>query len=147
VPNERAIEVIVKHSPIMGAGTGYWASLIAAAGGDVIAFDRHPPKVVRNPWFNSGVASYFPVARGGVPRAGRYPDRTLLLCWPPMDGMANRALRCYRGSTLIYVGENGGCTGDGAFHRRLEREWEEVKFVAIPQFPGIHDYVSVYRRR
>jgi protein-L-isoaspartate O-methyltransferase len=42
VPNEEAIRQIAVLSPIVevGAGLGYWASLIAKAGADIVAYDN-----------------------------------------------------------------------------------------------------------
>eukprot|EP01047_Picozoa_sp_COSAG01_P028971 COSAG01_NODE_1968_length_8769_cov_5.768166_2_plen_135_part_00 len=34
-----------------------------------------------------------------------HPDRTLFLCYPGVDGMAEACLRRYRGPLLLYVGE------------------------------------------
>src|SRR4051794_21992422 len=44
VPSDEAIEEIARHGPIVeiGAGTGYWAWLLAQAGADVLAYDRAP---------------------------------------------------------------------------------------------------------
>jgi hypothetical protein len=78
----------------------------------------------------------------------KHPDRTLMLCWPPYDTpMAAMALRRFKGDTVVYIGEGGGgATGDGDFHEMLER-WEEVELVALPQWPGIRDYLYVYSRK
>lgn len=44
VPTAAAIEVLKQHSPLVeiGAGTGYWASLLQKAGGDIVALDSQP---------------------------------------------------------------------------------------------------------
>ena len=42
----------------------------------------------------------------------RYPDRALLLCWPPWGtDVASRAIQSYRGSTVLYVGDEGFVAG------------------------------------
>ena len=45
VPTAEAIAVLKRHCPLVevGAGTGYWASLVRQAGGDVTALDSQPP--------------------------------------------------------------------------------------------------------
>lgn len=155
IPSEEALRVVAALSPIieMGAGTGFWAAKLQELGADVLPFDLNPPAEgsghhgSNNDWHSPG--TWTKVYRGGVPRAGRHSDRTLLLCWPPYDTkMAYESLRAYQGSQVVYVGENsGGCTGDEAFHNRLYRDWEQVKEVDIPQWPGIHDTLTVWRRK
>lgn len=140
VPNDHAIQALVLHSPIVeiGAGTGYWARMVAIADGDIVAYD----KKVKKP-------AYFDVQLGGPEKILLHQDRTLFLCWPPYSGpLAIDCLQVYTGKTVIYVGEgDGGCTGDGAFHAALEQEWKEVEDIAIPQWFGIHDRMCVYKRK
>ena len=50
VPSEQALECIVRHSQMsagvveVGAGTGFWAALLASRGADVLAVDDTPPR-------------------------------------------------------------------------------------------------------
>jgi hypothetical protein len=138
IPTADVIHKIVKHSPIVeiGAGTGYWAHFIAECGGDVVAFDKAVPE-----------RYWFKVKKGGPRMAARYPERTLLLCWPSYDvPFAQECLDHYKGSTLIYIGEWRGCTADEAFHDTLERDWKHVETIEIPQWFGIHDCLWIYER-
>jgi len=154
VPNAKAIATLVRHSPIVeiGAGTGYWARLTAEAGADVVAYDsrvgltaRRRPR--RGTCWVTKCGAYFPVRRGGSSMAKYHAHRTLFLCWPPYDAtMAEKALANYEGATVIYVGENGGCTASDKFHDMLERDWELTDVIRIPQWHGIHDRMEVYRR-
>ena len=49
MPNEEALRCVVHHSKTcagiveVGAGTGFWAALLASLGVDVLAFDKAPP--------------------------------------------------------------------------------------------------------
>ena len=151
IPTDAAIRALAKLSPIVeiGAGRGYWAHLLRVAGADVLAFDTYPLRYAESGWWRPGMGEpWTEVLRGGPERAGRYPDRTLLLIWPPMSDMAERALRACRGSTVAYVGEgDGGCTGDRAFHAALERDWRVEREVSLPQWWGIHDDLTIYRRK
>jgi len=154
VPSNAALAFLVPFGPFVeiGAGTGYWAALLTARGADVVAYDiavagdndHHGYCAVDDP--------FFPVRRGGVEPAGRHPDRTLFLCWPVLDeGVASGALAAYAGAggrTLAYIGEDAdGCTGDWAFHEALVREWAVLAEHAIPQWTGLHDRLTIYRRR
>jgi len=146
VPSDEALSAIIEHSPQgvveIGAGSGYWAWLLRERSVDVVAYDRKP-------YHNAQVdAKWSLVKRGGPWHSKLFPERTLFLCWPPYaHSMAFQALSYYQGQTLAYIGEGeGGCTGDDQFHSALEKEWEEIQFVGLPQWPGIHDNLVIYRR-
>ncbi len=152
IPSQAAIEQLVALSPIVeiGAGTGYWASLVADAGGDIICYDNRSWSKLSQSGGAMHHGAYHPVAYGTGAYAGRHPDRTLFLCWPPYKTeMAYRALARYLaagGRRVVYVGESdGGCTGDERFHRELRRLKLERE-LALPQWAGIHDVMCVYRR-
>lgn len=163
VPSEEALDMIAKYSPNgvieIGAGTGYWADQISKRGVKVYAYDLKP---ARNHYVRG---CYAAIGRGGPGSAQRHSSGTLLLCWPPhTDSMAVRALDHFRGDTLIYVGEGcGGCTGDDEFCKRIGEhwyhtwnedeedvfvpsDWAEIDSCSIPTFPGMHDYLRVYKR-
>lgn len=149
---EKAIEI--------GAGTGYWASLLAQMGIDMLCYDMDPPQLAgTNHWHSprkkddSGLTGeireiYYDVRKGGTEKVGEYPDRTLFLCWPPYGSdMACKALQTYQGKRLIYIGEgDGGCTADEDFFQLLESEWHLVDRHIPVQWSGIHDEIEVYER-
>jgi len=150
IPNDEAIAAIAALPRIVeiGAGTGYWASLIQAAGGDIIAYDLAHQR--ENPWGHN--VEHFPIQWGGVSKL-RTPEcrdrQTLFLCWPPYgEPMAFQSLRSFKGQWVAYVGEGGwGCTGDEKFHLLLAKKWELTQEVRIPQWYGIHDSLMIYKRR
>lgn len=144
IPNEAAIDTIVEWSPILEvmAGSGYWARLITDAGGDVLAIDIDAP--VGEEWYPVWRAD----ARDVVTD---YPERTLLMIWPPYgESVATETLGRYRsagGDCCIYVGEGrGGRTADDRFHTMLHEEWTLEETVDIPTFFGIHDRLEVWTR-
>lgn len=143
IPNEEAILTIVDYSPIIeiGAGTGYWASLVEKVGGDIIATDD----MSREDQYNS---EFFNVLDRNAKIASEYPERTLFLCWPEYDDpMGETALKSYEGENVILVGEDmGGCTGCDGMYRELGSNWEIVEDVSIPNWYGIKDYLQVYER-
>lgn len=143
IPNDEALAAIAAHSPIVeiGAGSGYWASCLEDRGALVHAYDIEPAP---NKWAD---ISYYPVLQGGPERAAQHPDCALFLCWPPYDEpMAAEALAAYTGDTVIYVGEDYGCTADATFHEQLRNTWEKTRAVTIPQWDGIHDYLMIWER-
>jgi hypothetical protein len=61
--------------------------------------------------------------------------------------MAYRALRLDRGEHMIYIGEGKhNATAGWAFHRLLERRWEQVEQLKLPGWSR-QDKLTVYRRQ
>lgn len=175
VPNDQALEAIAAASPDglvdMGAGTGYWSMLLRERGVTVRPYDIRPG---HNHWA-SGVWLPMSRG-GPSKLVGKLSDYgTLLLVWPPYKSpMAARSLANFRGHTLCYVGEgSGGCTADWRFFYELGEDpiaftdncpvcgrretfecdhagertgWHKDVTVDIPQWPGMHDYLTIYRR-
>lgn len=152
IPTIDVIEAIAAHSPLVeiGAGGGYWARCLREAGADIIAYDRRPPGEESpwdwrdgNQWFDD---TWFHVQEGDETMAGRYPERSLFLCWPPVfDPMAANALRLYReagGKTLIFIGSRGS-TADDDFFRLLE-QLKLIRSVRLLSWPGIEDWMWIY---
>jgi hypothetical protein len=151
VPNRAALEAIARYAPIveLGAGTGYWAYLLRNRGVDILAYDLAPPGLAQNA-YKFEPRTWTEVRLGGVDvLAEQHADRALLLCWPGYrDTFADEALAAYRGHVLIYVGEGpGGHTANDAFFGQLQRDWTPVAQIAIPQWSGAHDSLSIYDRR
>jgi hypothetical protein len=138
----------------MGAGRGYWASVLASMGLDILAFDHSPPDLFPNAYFHpegdeNGLQDvFYPVQIGEAGVVQAFPDRALFLCWPPYDEpMAYDVLRTYTGQRVVFIGEDeGGCTGDSAFFSLLEEEWHLVAQHLPIQWHGIHDMVRVFER-
>lgn len=177
IPTDRALAAIQRHSSHgvveIGAGTGYWASLVHAAGAPIVAYDPAPPMSPDNKWFHSSTA-WFEVQQADETVVAQHAARTLLLVWPTRDQTWPAvALDCFLdagGRTVIYVGEGpGGRTGDARFHALLggydhcvactygahdlacvcgtQPRWQRVDGVALPHWPGHHDGLAVYVAR
>jgi hypothetical protein len=156
IPSNEAIAKAVESCPRIvevGAGRGYWANLLAAAGAEVVAYEPtvEGNQLNGNPWFACPQAYglYFPVQRGDSTECAKHPEHALFLCWPPYnDPMALRALESYQGNQLLYVGEGaGGCCGDDAFWEKIEREWREEWSCRVPRWPGMNDFMVLYSRQ
>lgn len=149
VPNDDAINTLTALSPLIevGAGSGYWASLIRQAQGTIHAFDT--PVGASAYSFD---AKHAPISVGGAGITAHYPKHTLFICWPPYDNsFAYDALMAHRragGTKLVYVGEGSyGCTGDSHFHNLLMHAYNLTDTVHIPQWYGMHDALYVYTRK
>lgn len=157
IPNNEALDALLALGPIIeiGAGCGYWAHLLRALGGDVVAYDLAPPVNERH---ENGYCRYGEVVgvtwtlvlRGGpsVLTKRKYRDRALFLCWPPYGGwLGKKALQNYRGKTLAYIGEDrGGCCATDSFFDILERDWAHQRRIRIPQWDGLHDSLNIWVR-
>lgn len=146
IPNDVAIETCRTLLPIIeiGAGKGYWASLID---GDIVCYDCHANNPSVNTYVDTG-ENYWPVACGGTNRAAEYPNHTLFLCWPPYAiDMAADCLAAYMGVKLILIGEgDGGCTANEKFWLALDAKWTRTQTIVIPQWNGIYDVLTIWEK-
>lgn len=146
LPNEELITEIAKRSPIIeiGAGNGYWASLLSKKGADIIAFDNFSRPETNELWFD--------VKQGDETVLSSHPGRALLLCWPdPRSNLAFEALQHYKGNTLIYIGFlEPGLTATEDFFKEVAKNFDLEKEVTIKSWP--HDLFNtqvayIYKRK
>lgn len=145
IPDEGAICQIASMGKIVeiGAGNGYWGSLVHQVGGIIFCVDSQYPK---NPWG--------PVFVGDGPdyvtkeKLGFDPD-CLFLCWPPYaDLLAANCLKKFEGRNLVYVGElEGGCTADDEFHEIISKDWIILCAFDIPVWHGMRDRMFIMERK
>jgi len=149
VPTPAALAALARYAPIveLGAGTGYWAFLLRQRGVDVLAYDLAPPDRLPNPNGFRPV-TWTRVEQGGLDVLAANADRALFLCWPPYrEPFAARALAAYAGTTLLSIGERaGGHTADDAFFAELAGGWRPIDEVALPNWPGTRDTLTIYHR-
>jgi hypothetical protein len=150
IPDDDAIDILVKLSPIVeiGAGRGYWAGLAASAGADIVAFDANPPDSSGvNKWHRQS-GTFFEVLKADADIVGMFPDRTLFLCWPPHGSdVALRAVRNYKGKTVVYVGDKRQVfSGTPQFYKEMSTYFTQVRVLDIPRWPGIDDRLEVWQR-
>jgi hypothetical protein len=147
IPCKEALEEIARHGPLLevGAGTGYWAALIAKTGTDIIATDIQDGSGVYP--VHCGV--FHEVAAVDAEEAvAAHPDRNLLIIYPTMSDWAERAARKLSpGRTLIFVGEYRGCCANDDFFDLLSREFEQVETLNVPRFAMFHEAMYVFRKR
>ena len=156
IPDETALDALAELAPLveLGAGTGYWASLLRRRGVDILAFDTCPPIDTRhaNPYHRNADAvgvCWTTVQPGGPEQAAAFPERTLFLCWPPNTDMAEQALQQYAGPRLALIGASGSSmvTATPAFCAALREMFALQAIVPIPHWYGLDDRLTVWVRR
>jgi hypothetical protein len=170
IPDERALQILAHHSPIVeiGGGTGYWARCLAERGADVVCYDSHPPEE----------GTWAKVLKGGPEALQMNKDRTLFLCYPGLctvcyhactnlvvppddfeyseESMALSCLNNFVGDTVILVGEALGqsfCLPEPwgrstapEFQVRLATTFHKVLQVSLPCWNTSVDSLSVWKR-
>jgi hypothetical protein len=141
VPTEEVIKYIAAFDEEIievGAGNGYWASLIEEYGGSVKAIDQDPPD-----------NTYTEVESGlCIDYDDEYEGKPTLMVWPPYDdGMAEFVVR-QGPSHVLYVGEKrGGCTAGDGFFDIIDEKYGLVGKIDIPSYKGVHDNFYHYVRK
>lgn len=131
----------------VGAGSGYWAHLLADCGVDVVAFDSTPPGSDRSNRWHPDARTWTAVQQVDATVAASHASRTLLVAWPPLESGAI-GLDGYRsagGQQLIYMGEpERGACGDEVFWSEINSHWQLVEQHLLPQWDLIHDSIHLY---
>jgi len=127
------------------AGLALWAALIRGSGGNIVATDSFTSHGT-----SSEKAFLDVVHMDAVSAVLAYPDsQVLFLCWPGYaESYAGDALEEFQGDRVVFIGEGrDGCTADDRFFDLLAQFWEEVDFINLKHWPGIHDALFLYRRK
>jgi len=138
IPVPSVLRAIARAAPKVceiGAGSGYWAKLLAAAGVDVVACDSGE----ENP---DAMGKWFPVQHctgGQICANNSMDDRALFYCWPrSFDG-----LQQWHGDTVIVIGEHdNGCTVEF-----LDRGWALSQRLLLPNWLHVKDDCCVYKKK
>ena len=144
IPDEKALEIIGETGSVVeiGAGGGYWAAMLRARGVEVFAYDPSPGDNIQS------IKGWTNVGRGRTKPVEKHPGSTLFLCWPAYQSRyAEIAVRRYLragGTRVAYIGEEEwGCCAEERFFG-LMGQFERVAEHDIPQYPGIHDGLTVW---
>lgn len=144
VPSLPAIKLLKEHLPIveLGAGNGYWASLVAGKFDIYTAIDMHPL---------SEQHSHFPVEIGGASMLKQFgTETTLFICCPQYRShMMLEALQCFQGTNLIYAGDHDfGLQFGDELVEELEKNWLQVSCMPLPNWTkATNNEMSVWRKK
>lgn len=169
LPCKEAVETIKKYTrePLHDvlAGTGYWAKILKKAGINVIASDIH--KLTSKNWYHKKKENTLltdisniikpkkeKIIRRNALKVGYDIKRKRLqgdifLSWPPYEKsfVTDLIYMLPIGTRVFYIGEGmGGCTGDASFHKYLCDNFKRLDYEELPQWRGMHDYLTVYEK-
>jgi hypothetical protein len=148
-PAARLLNAVTRYAPLVevGAGTGYWSYLLRNRGVDIVAYDLAPLGSQTGNRYHYDLWPWTEVRQGDVSIAERFPNRSLLICWPPLFSSMGNALLHYHGPNVIYVGDNGHRT---AILSGLEHDFARVErypAIAMDPAPGARPELTVWRRK
>lgn len=135
----------------IGSGNGYWSYEMKRFGIDVIPTDKF--NIINNPYDFQPIVWDEVFQVDAVTAVKNYAkERSLLTVWPSYkQNWHDHALRFYHkfgGQTVVFCGESkGGCTGSDRFHDRLSKFWNKHCDIDIPSWGGIHDSLTVWKRK
>lgn len=126
---------------VLMATVGHWAHALRELGTDILAFDNDSTE-------QPGTTKVTKVLKGDETVLKWYPQRTLLMVYPPETEMASKCLEGYSGDYLLYVGEaRGGVNGTDKFFSDLEAEFECIHIEELDPFPRCYERLFVLRRK
>lgn len=140
VPGEDVLLYLSNFCDIVeiGAGNGYWASLLHDEGVTVHASDIDPPEETHHDVEKEDFYQSSP----------DLSDRAVMLIWPPYDTRLAEDVAREGPAHLLYVGEpRGGCTANDGFFDVLKRRYGLVATIDIPSYVGVNDQFYHYVRK
>ena len=152
VPNSAALSALASEQPIVevGAGTGYWCSLLRRRSVEVHAFDIAP--IGRINEYHGAVPPFTTVREGGADVLRRVgvavKARTLFLCYPPPDTpLAVTCVSSFQGPCVAYVGEFNGDTASPVFEAALRADFTLTECIKLPDFGNTCYSLTLWRRK
>lgn len=175
VPTNEAICIITQLGSIVeiGAGTGFWASLMRKNGADLVAADIAPLLQQRDQSgtkrgknrskqssrgrmneYHGQFSAYTyiePMAKGthGPCMDSQWANRDVLfLCYPPPGTpMAEKTLGEFRGKYVALVGEWNGTTATQNFEVALHKSFDLYKRCTLPNWPNTANDLTIWQRK
>lgn len=156
VLSKQILDLIAAHGPLveLGAGNGYNAWLLQQMGVETIALDAFPVEEGKNWFFSTSIVglpttngkSWTRIEKGDSSSVVNYTDYTLLMCWPPQNTMAFKALSEYKGQKIIVIGEKT-CCASKAFYKKIAKEWKLLHTGLTGSWDANHkEYLEIYSR-
>lgn len=147
IPCAEAVEALRALEPLVetGAGTGYWTALMRAAGHDVVATDLHP--LGRNAYGFEGGTHTEIEGLAGAQAVRKYADRDVFCSWPSEgEAWALGVAWALRPGRRLAIILNPGNTATPGLRRYLATRFRKLATVALPQFPGAADELTIHEK-
>jgi len=129
------LRLISQYSPLveLGAGNGYNAWLLEQMGASVEAIEAFPVEEGKNWFFATNSVglptkrgkSWTKIIKGDATNLSAHTDRTLLIIWPPINDMAQQALKHFKGKNLIFIANLKNCAYN-QFYKTLQDQWHLI---------------------
>jgi hypothetical protein len=152
IPTQEAIIAMGEYSPLIeiGAGLGYWASLLIDSGYKIYAYDIELD-IAKN-IFIIGNKHWANVQFGGIEKINEHPDCTLFICGPIMNNrMPLDCLKTYKGKYLITACEDSSSFPHAkiysAFLKELKETFQEIKNIKLPNWPTRCFELKIHQRK
>lgn len=133
----------------IGAGNGYTGRALQLSGIDVTLTDI-PNNIYpclqmfdKKPWTEI-------IYMDNISALNKYVDcDCLLMIWPPPGIlMAYDSIKLFKGSKFIYIGEwSGGQNGTSDFFSELDKNWNIIEKVNVPNFMATSDSIYLFTRK
>lgn len=143
----RIIAKAVKDKVVLeiGSGTGTYAAILRMMGLNIRVTDNYS----MYPLLDRRVKSWITIEKlYSLEAVTKYRDSQVLMSvWPPMDCMAEEALKEFKGDTFIYIGDKHfEFTGNYGLIEELFKKWKPVIMVKLLHFEDTEDYLIIYQR-
>jgi len=123
------------------AGHGFIDILFQSCGMNTISFDIKLQDEQRR-WTNITQADALTL------NMEEFKDTCLLLSWVDYGSdLGEQLIKKFMGKYVIYIGEIGGCTGNGDDFAELDSNWTEIQYFKISTFYGINDQCYLFKRK
>lgn len=128
------------------AGRGWWTYALRQKGVDVIATDDFSWDY--RSWMDTLTEVEEMDAIEAVEKYGKEVD-VVTIGWPYMDNTAYRVIKRLHevnpDALVVYIGEQGGCTADEAFHQHFNIDFSDTEFNKVTtryqSWDHIHDRI------
>ena len=155
IPDRRSLKILSSFSPLIeiGAGKGYWASLLRDKDVDIVAFDNDKD--------NKDTFTTVALGNEKILKNKSYKNRNLFLCYPDENyELAIKCLENFDGEHIIHVGEliygektksssqsPWGRSSSSIFQVLLMEEFHCILMADLTlRFPFTSDTISVWKR-
>lgn len=151
IPTFDSLKVIskaVKDKMVLeiGSGLGLYATILRMMRLKILVTDNYSML----PLLNKNIKTWTVIENlTSLDAVKKYRDAEVLMSiWPPMDCMAEEALKEFKGNMFIYIGDkNFELTGNYGLLEELLMNWKPIIIIKLLHFTNVEDYLIIYKRK